>query len=387
MIATARSSPVFLLLGVAVLITGCSSVREPPTDAFAPRPESAKSASYQIVRLSEDRYSHNLTKEDLLKCIGRYRENYRVIKKETDFPDDYYSEHVKKQYFINVQSFKDSDLPAAERYLKSLPNTIEFTPADPDEYKHRLGEIDFTDKNRKLRIIDFYHRNYTSDWTIWTVVLGFIKTAREGYGKFTFSIKGEALEFRKTVQKRIWTFSAGYFEVHTQIYTIKNDPDHVPMLLVIHDPNDHGDMNGTYLIMPRNMADIEAMPIIEIPETKPAEKAQEVNPVKKAPLTKPAKKPPQTKPTEKAQETKSVAEAADNQLSSDPWDILTKDRFPEAKVIKGEMDVGKSPDKIVSGLIKYRGSDQSEDVLFKMIELYKQDPKRFEQRIDALSKE
>ena len=72
-----------ILFLTLIVITGCSQVREDPGDSFAPRPENAKSASYQIVRLCEGKHYGKWGKPFLLKLIENYRKLYETIKAES----------------------------------------------------------------------------------------------------------------------------------------------------------------------------------------------------------------------------------------------------------------------------------------------------------------
>lgn len=320
-------------------------MREDPTDAFAPRPENATTASYQMVRLDEGRHRGAWDRASLLAQIAHYRAQYQSIKTRGDFGQDYQQEHCYKTYQVRVQSFQDSDLDAAERYLKSLPDTLSFTPADPDEGKRDIGDVVWTDDRRALRVVDFYAQHYSDDWSPYAFVINLIPTARDGYGKLSLTIRGETLSFRRAVRKRIWTFSSGYFWVYTRLLVQKDGTDRLPMLLIIDDPNDRGEMNGTYLIMPRSL------PAVAHTATDGA-----------------------------AAQTPEPSKAC----AADPWDVLTGQRLAEARVIADELARGLTPERIVTSLKKHRGSDQSEAVLLELIALCQQDAQQFRQRLDAL---
>lgn len=154
-----------ILLVVLLLVLGCSSVYEDPDDSFAPRPENAKSDSYQIVRLGEERTSSGIRKNYLLEMIEAYRDKYKSIKVRSDFNSDYVGEHSYEKYLKNVQAFKDSDLDAAEEYIKSFPDSLKFTSTGLDEGKYDIGDINWRSNSRKLRISDFHAQRYTDDWS------------------------------------------------------------------------------------------------------------------------------------------------------------------------------------------------------------------------------
>jgi hypothetical protein len=239
-----------LLAGLLVM-AGCSSMRENPDGAFAPRPENATSDSYQLVRLDENRYHGGLDKASLLMFIDRYRKDYEVIKPASDFAQDHDNGIRYQQYLDNVQSFKDSKLDAAERYLKSLPEAMRFTRADLDPKTYDIGDINWRDTARKLRVVDFYAQYSSDDWSPYAFIINLLPPAKNGYGKLALSVNGETLYFRKKMRKKIWSFAPNYFWVYAYVLTLDNSADQAPMLLIINDPNDHGDMNGTYLVMPQ----------------------------------------------------------------------------------------------------------------------------------------
>jgi hypothetical protein len=350
-----RLSPITLVaLLAAVLVsgTGCSSMREDPTDAFAPRPENATSASYQIVRLDEDPPNGMLNRTSLLAKISRYRSTYRTIETRSDFGQDYYEEHRYRTYQMRLQSFQDSDLAAAERYLQSLPESITFVPTDSDDQKYDIGDIDWTAEQRALRVVDFYAQNYSDDWSPYAFVINLIPTARDGYGKLSLSIAGETLSFRRAMRKRLWTFSSGYFWVYTRLLRPSDTAKPLPMLVVIADPNNRGEMNGTYLIMPR----IDTSTAHGVTDASRTNQAQPTG---------------QTQPTGQA---------------TDDWNLLSNERIQEARVIIAERRRGMTTEKLVSSL-KVRGSDQSDEMLRQLISLYEQDSARFEQRVESLRKE
>ncbi len=242
---------ILYFLQILFFTAGCSSVREEPKDEFAPRPENARSQSYRLVRLNEDKYSGKLDINNLLKKIASFRQQYQKVKTIEDFSYSYDKENEYKNYSKKLQSFKDSDLDAAEKYLKSLPPETEFSLLKTDEgKKYDIGDIDWTDSSRQLQITDFYAQYYSDDWSPYFFIINLIPTARNGYGKLQLSVNGENLIFRKKVRKKIWTFSSGYFWVHTKIYTTGSNSKTLPMIISIEDPNDHGDMNGAYLVIP-----------------------------------------------------------------------------------------------------------------------------------------
>jgi hypothetical protein len=342
---TSRMTMIALMAAVLFSGAGCSTMREDPTDAFAPRPENATSTSYRMVRLDEGRHGNTWDRASLLAKIARYRKQYQSVKDRSDFGKDYVAEHSHNTYQVRVKSFLDSDLDAAEQYLQSLPDDFRFMPADPDDGKRDIGDIDWTDDARALRVVDFYAQQYTDDWSPYAFGINLIPTARDGYGKLSLNVHGESLAFRRAVRKRIWTFSSGYFWVYTRLLVSQEGKDRVPMLVVIADPNDRSVMNGTYLIMPRSLPAAVRTAADGTITTTPA------------PSTTPA---------------------------SDPWDLLTTERLDEATIIAEELKRGLAPEKIVTTLKKRRGSDQSEDVLFQLIALCQQDANRFAQRIAAM---
>lgn len=239
---------VFLLMGL--FFVGCSSVREDPDDSFAPRPENAKSASYMIVRLGEEETFSGIRKHQLLDIIKNYREKYAIIKAQSDFGTGHYDDIRYREYSQKVQAFKDSDLDAAEKYIKTFPDSLKFSSGDNTR-------VDLSDK---LRIVDFYGQYYTDDWSAYAFIINMIPTARNGYVKLELDINGEKLAFRKKARKKIWRFSPEYFWMYVDFYFFENSQAHAPALLSISDPNDHGDMNGIYLIMPQaGVADTSAI--------------------------------------------------------------------------------------------------------------------------------
>ncbi len=90
-------------------------MRDAPTDAFAPRPENATSASYQLVRLDDGRQRGTWDRSSLLANLAQYRAEYQPSKSRSDFGQDYYEEHRYQTYLVQLKSFQDSDLESAER--------------------------------------------------------------------------------------------------------------------------------------------------------------------------------------------------------------------------------------------------------------------------------
>ena len=341
----------FLLVALMFLM-GCSSVREDPDDSFAPRPENAESSSYQIVRLGEASYHGDLDKASLLHRIDLYRRKYKKIKTRSDFAEGSYGGDRFKEYLEVAQSFLDSDLDAAEKYIESWPDSISFKKADPDEGKYDTGDISWTDKSRKLRIVDFYSQYYSDDWSSFAFIINMIPTARNGYGRFEFNLNDETLFFRKKVRKSIWTFSSGYFWVYTDILIMEGGEDQVPMLVSISDPNDHGYMNGIYLVLPRKGVSVETSVLSNIDSN--------------------VKVLVKTGPNAKTQ--------------SSPWSIINKETFPIADIIQHELGRRRTPEQVIEHFRKYVKSFNDEELLKDLIELCQKDRKKFKSLLEPYRK-
>ena len=418
-------------------LVGCSSMGKKTGDSFAPRPENAKSKSIQIVRLDESRYSEGLSKLYLLEKIKRYRQDYETIKTESDFSSSYVNHNPYEQYLKNLQSFKDSDLDGAEAYLKSLPDSIKFTPTPIDENKHDYGDINWRDKDRTLRISDFYGDLSNDGWSPYAFIINMIPTARVGYGKFELNIDGESLYFRKSASKFVWRLTPTYYWVNAKIQTLENAQGQLPMLLEIDGANNPDDMNGTYLVMPREGASVNTAAIDAL---RKAEEKAKLDPNYTPPIQLDAG--PYTKVSnENIIEAEIICEGIESGLSkedlqaligADPKDylcklnimasicsnnpslfrirvdevknhlpktttsstsktkefnIISKSTLAEAEIIMGELGRSRSPKQVLEHFHKYRKSVKDKELLIKLIKLYKKDRNIYKERIDVLRKD
>ncbi|MCM8537208.1 MAG: hypothetical protein NE334_14810 [Lentisphaeraceae bacterium] len=425
----------FILIALLMYFVGFSSMGKKTGDSFAPRPENAKSDSIQIVRLDESRYSEGLSKLYLLEKIKRYRQDYETIKTESDFSSNYVNQNPYDKYLKNLQSFKDSDLDAAEAYLKSLPDSIKFTPTSVDQNKRDYGDINWRDKDRTLRVADFYGDLSNSGWSPYAFIINMIPTARVGYGKLELNVDGESLYFRKNASKFVWRLTPTYYRVNAKIQTLENAQGQLPMLLQIYGANNPDDMNGTYLVMPREGASINTSAIDAL---RKAEEQAKLDPNYTPPIQLDAG-PYTNVSNENIIEAEIICEGIESGLSKEDlhdliganpkdylgklhimasicsnnprlfrirvdevknhlpkttsstsktneFNIISKNTLAEAEIIMGELGRSRSPKQVLEHFQKYRKSVNDKGLLIKLIKLYKQDRNIYKERIDVLHK-
>lgn len=251
---------IITIIGSAILC-GCASVETGSEKArqLAPRIDDIDSKSFQVIKLTEGfikqsdfaQYPDKRTvieQRNIISVIETFKKKYAKPPAK-----DAFSNMANEQEWVDEYNFLKSKwdphkLDKALKYFETQPKELKFVSHFGTQYSY--DDINWSNTEQNLIITNFVSEYKSDDWSPYAFILNWFPTKHVGYGKFSFSVDGENIDFRSSAQKAIWSFSNKYWG-YAKIFSTENGKDKAPLLIQISHPMNPDKDNGFYLVIPK----------------------------------------------------------------------------------------------------------------------------------------